>query len=96
MLRQNVLVDCGKSVARWDDSIIECPEAYKQVNVRGKLVSVSDNCVLFNKKDIGKEVVVSPMQDFSRRLDQNFSKSLGLDPHWHVIISEKKVVFAIE
>ena len=94
MLRSNVLVDCGPTISRWKSDLIVAPDAYKQINAKGKIVSIGSKCSRLSQKDVGREVVIGIIRDENARLPPESAKKLGLPAHWHFIADETKVICA--
>lgn len=95
MLRRNILIETGEMVSAYN-TFLEIPDEYKRINVQAKIVSVGEKCRLFSSKDVGKNVVMGVTRDMDQRFSPEHSERLGLNPYWHFIMHEDKLICEIE
>lgn len=96
MMRANLLVDAGELVGQRQTELIEWPDAYKRVNVQGRILSVGPKATLFGEKDVGRMVILRSIHSQDTNIPPSRAEAMGLKPNWHFIVHEKDVTAAVD
>lgn len=95
MMRKNVLVGLGNTINRLGAELIETPDIYKQIDSRGKILSVGSKCKKIKQEDIGKECLIDIIHFSEYRLSPKLCAQYGLEG-WNFIVNEDNIQLLME